>query len=158
MVHPPGFEKGDTPLVCKLNKALYAFKHAPRAWFEKLKGDLLSLNFTASKCDPSLFMLHTPTQCTIVLVYVDDIIITCTSKTFIQQLTTKLNLSFSLKDLGQLDYFLGIEVLHLPSGSLILSQSKYIKDLLSKAQMSNAKEIASPMASSTELSKVGCQC
>jgi len=57
--------------------------------------------------------------------------------------------------LGALDYFLGIEVKHSPNGSLHLSQSKYIKDLLAKANMENANSMASPMASSTKLSKFG---
>lgn len=79
-----------------------------------------------------------------VLVDVNDIIIIDTSKAFIQQLITKLNLSFSLKDLGRLEYFLGIEVHPLPNGSLLLSKSKYVKDLLNKTKMVSAKSIASP--------------
>jgi hypothetical protein len=129
MEQPPGFEASDKNLVCKLNKALYGLKQAPRAWFERLKATLLTFGFKSSRCDPSLFTLHTKTQCIFILVYVDDIIITGNSTTAIQQLVHKLNSEFSLKDLGKLDYFLGIEVHHSPSGSLLLSQSKYIKDL-----------------------------
>ena len=155
MTQPPGFEKTDTSLVCKLNKALYGLKQAPRAWFERLKSTLLKFGFCASKCDPSLFTLHTQHHTTLILVYVDDIIITGSSKSQIQQLVQKLNSEFSLKDLGQLDYFLGIEVHHSDNGSLLLSQTKYIHDLLVKANMANANSIASPMASSTKLSKYG---
>lgn len=85
----------------------------------------------------------------------DDIIITGSSKSPLQQLVQKLNSEFSLKDLGQLDYFLGIEVHHSDTGSLHLSQTKYIHDLLVKENMSQANGIASPMASSTKLSKYG---
>lgn len=53
------------------------------------------------------------------MVYIDDIIITGTSKAFIQQVITKLNHPFSLKDHGQLEYFFGIEVHHLSNGSLL---------------------------------------
>jgi hypothetical protein len=155
MEQPPGFEASDKNLVCKLNKALYGLKQAPRAWFERLKATLLTFGFKSSRCDPSLFTLHTKTQCIFILVYVDDIIITGNSTTAIQQLVHKLNSEFSLKDLGKLDYFLGIEVHHSPSGSLLLSQSKYIKDLLQRANMINANSMASPMASSTKLSKFG---
>lgn len=84
MVLPPGFEKSDLKLLYKLNKALYGLKQALRAWFDRLRGVLLSLNFTTSKCDPSLFMLHTSNNYTLVIVYVDDIIITNTLKSFIQ--------------------------------------------------------------------------
>jgi histone deacetylase 1/2 len=89
------------------------------------------------------------------LVYVDDIIITGSSINLIQQLIQNLNSEFSLKDLGKLDYFLGIEVHHSNSGSLLLSQTKYIRDLLTKANMADAKGMASTMASSTKLSKFG---
>jgi len=155
MIQPPGFEVTDSSLVCKLNKALYGLKQAPRAWFERLTSTLLKFGFCASKCDPSLFTLHDNHHSTFILVYVDDIIITGSSKPLLQQLVQKLNSEFSLKDLGQLDYFLGIEVHHSDTGSLLLSQTKYIRDLLVKANMSTANGIASPMASSTKLSKYG---
>lgn len=155
MTQPPGFEAVDPSLVCKLNKALYGLKQAPRAWFERLKSTLLKLGFCSSKCDPSLFILHANQHSTFMLVYVDDILITGSSASLIQQLVKKLNAEFSLKDLGQLDYFLGIEVHYSENGSLLLSQKKYIQDLLVKANMANANGIASPMASSTKLTKYG---
>jgi hypothetical protein len=106
MVQPPGFEATDKTLVCKLNKALYGLKQAPRAWFERLRSALIKLGFQPSKCDPSLFILHTSQHTIFLLVYVDDIIITGSSANLIQQLIHKLNSEFSLKDLGKLDYFL----------------------------------------------------
>jgi histone deacetylase 1/2 len=155
MVQPPGFEATDKTLVCKLNKALYGLKQAPRAWFERLRSALIKLGFQPSKCDPSLFILHTSQHTIFLLVYVDDIIITGSSANLIQQLIHKLNSEFSLKDLGKLDYFLGIEVHHSSFGSLLLTQTKYIRDLLTKANMANANSMASPMASSTKLTKFG---
>jgi histone deacetylase 1/2 len=99
--------------------------------------------------------MHTNQQSTFLLVYVEDIIITGSSQTLIHQLIHKLDQEFSLKDLGKLDYFLGIEVHHTKSGSLLLSQTKNIRDLLTKANMATANRMASPMASSTKLSKYG---
>ncbi|MCH80902.1 retrovirus-related Pol polyprotein from transposon TNT 1-94, partial [Trifolium medium] len=125
------------------------------AWFDRLKTALLGYGLKASKCDPSLFMLKTSTLHLIVLVYVDDIIITDSSLPHIQSLITKLNTEFALKQLGDLDYFLGIEVFHLANGALLLSQAKYIRDLLSKAHMDNANDMPTPMASTLKLSKVG---
>jgi histone deacetylase 1/2 len=116
---------------------------------------LVKLGFCPSRCDPFLFTLHTNKDSIFLLVYVDDIIITGSSKVLIQQLVHKLDQEFSLKDLGKLDYFLGIEVHHSDSGSILLSQTKYIRDLLTKANMANANGMASPMASSTKLSKYG---
>ena len=76
----------------------------------------------------------------------------------VQQLTSKLNAKFSLKQLGHLDYFLGIEVKYLLDGSIILSQSKYIRNLLQKTKMTEAQPISSPMATSCELTKTGSDC
>jgi histone deacetylase 1/2 len=152
---PLGFEASDKSLVCKLNKALYGLKQAPRAWFDRLKAALIVYGFKASKCDPSLFIMNTGTLHMMILLYVDDIIIADSSLPHIQQLISRLNAQFALKQLGALDYFLVIEVFHLPSGGLLLSQAKYIRDLLIRATMENANGMPTPMASSLKLSKVG---
>lgn len=65
----------------------------------------------------------------------DDIILTGSSPTVTSDLIRKLKATFALKELGTLDYFLGVEVKHLENGSLMLTQSKYIRDFLAKAQM-----------------------
>lgn len=148
MVQPPGFEVEDKSLVCKLNKALYGLKQAPRQWFDRLKITLIQFGFQASKCDPSLFMYKHQAHTIFLLVYVDDIILTGSSSSLIQQITTQLNSTFSLKQLGQLDYFLGIEIKYLPDGSLLMTQSKYVRDLLHRTHMAEAHSIPSPMASS----------
>jgi histone deacetylase 1/2 len=155
MVQPQGFEASDSSLVCKLNKALYGLKQAPRQWFDKLTNTLIQFGFRASKCDPSLFIYTKDKQVVYILVYVDDIIITGSSTKLVQSLVDKLDSVFSLKQLGDLDYFLGIEVKHLPDNSLLLSQGKYIRDLLTKTNMLECKPIATPMMSSSKLSKTG---
>lgn len=126
MAQPLGFEATDQNLVCKLQKAIYGLKQAPRAWYERLAKTLMGFGFVQSKCVPSLMILKTKTYCMYILIYVDDIIITGTSSQLIESLITKLNAVFALKQLGNLDYILGIEVKHLPNGALLLSQSKYI--------------------------------
>nr|KYP64927.1 Retrovirus-related Pol polyprotein from transposon TNT 1-94 [Cajanus cajan] len=153
MQQPPGFEVPDSTLVCKSNKALYGLKQAPRQWFERLQYTLLQFGFKANKCDPSLFTYHVQSNIVYLLVYVDDIIITGNSSQFTQQLIDQLNSIFSLKQLGKLDYFLGIEVRHLQNGSVLLTQSKYIRDLLQRTNMLEANAISSPMVSSCKLSK-----
>jgi hypothetical protein len=91
MVQPPGFEATNKSLVCTLNKALYGLKQAPQAWFERLRSGLVKLGFVPSKCDPSLFTLHTTHHTIFLLVYVDDIIIIGSSAGLIQQLIHKLD-------------------------------------------------------------------
>jgi len=89
------------------------------------------------------------------LVYVDDIILNENSSFLIQQITTQLNSAFSLKQLGQLDYFLGFEIKYLPDRSFLMTQGKYIKDLLHRTHMAEAHSISSHMAFSCKLSKIG---
>ncbi|KAL5557093.1 hypothetical protein UlMin_039329 [Ulmus minor] len=86
----------------------------------------------------------------LILIYVDDIIITGSNKVEIEKLVVVLNNSFSLKDLGQLSYFLGIEV-KVVNGGLQLSQRRYIEDLLQKTKMDNARPLPIPMISSLKL-------
>jgi histone deacetylase 1/2 len=155
MTQPQGFETSDSTLVCKLNKALYGLKQAQRQWFDKLTYTLIQFGFKTSKCDPSLFIFTKEKQVVYLLVYVDDLIITGSSTTLVQTLVQKLDSAFSLKQLGDLDYFLGIEVKNLSDGSLLLTQSKYLKDLLIKTNMLDCKPIATPMMSSCKLSKTG---
>ncbi|PNX93258.1 histone deacetylase, partial [Trifolium pratense] len=155
MTQPTGFESSDKSLVCKLHKSLYGLKQAPRAWYERLTQTLVQMGFSASKCDPSLLVHHQQGACTYVLIYVDDILITGSSSQLIEDLIHKLNIQFALKQLGEIDYFLGIEVHHMSSGALLLNQSKYIKDLLVKTNMDNCKPIGSPMVSTCRLSKFG---
>ncbi|KAL5579598.1 hypothetical protein UlMin_012040 [Ulmus minor] len=81
----------------------------------------------------------------IVLVYVDDIIVTGSSESQVSQLITRLNNSFALRDLGQLSYFLGIEVTY-SEGSMHLSQTKYISDLLKRTDMTDCKPAKTPGA------------
>lgn len=89
------------------------------------------------------------------LVYVDDIIITGSSSKLIADLITKLNRTFALKELGAPDYFLGIEVKKIPNGALLLTQSKYIRDLMQRANMQDCKGLATPMLSNQKLNKQG---
>ncbi|MCI28028.1 retrovirus-related Pol polyprotein from transposon TNT 1-94, partial [Trifolium medium] len=145
MQQPQGFESSDSSLVCKLHKALYGLKHAPGQWFERLQSTLLLLGFKPSKCDPSLFVFSSKTDTIYLLVYVDDIIITSNNSTLLQSTISKLNKAFSLKHLGSLDYFLGIEVHHLSNGSLLLTQSKYLRDLLTGTNMLESSPVSTPM-------------
>lgn len=98
----------------------------------KLPFSVLSVS---SKSDPSLLVFSENAVVVYILVYVDDIIITGNNTKLINSLVRLLNFVFSLKDLGNLDYFLGIEVQRQRDGSLILTQSKYISDLLAKTKM-----------------------
>jgi hypothetical protein len=86
-----------------------------------------------------------------ILIYVDDILITCARPSEIPKLLADLDTDFAVKDLGPLNFFLGIEVLKSSTGCF-LSQHHYILDILKRTNMTDAKPVSSPMASSTLLS------
>lgn len=85
----------------------------------------------------------------------DDILKTGSSLTLIHDLITKLHDKFSLKKLGIPQYFLGLEVHYQQNGSLLLTQTKYIKYLLVKVNMRTSKGVITPMFNSRKLSKHG---
>ncbi|RVX14187.1 Retrovirus-related Pol polyprotein from transposon RE1 [Vitis vinifera] len=146
MEQPPGFINEDLPNhVCKLNRSLYGLKQAPRAWFDRLSQCLLHLGFCCGKTDSSLFILRKGQSIVLLLIYVDDIIVTGNDNNIISDLISTLSSEFSLKDLGSLHYFLGLEVKYLPNG-LFVSQTKYIRDLLEHTKMMECTPINTPMA------------
>ena len=87
----------------------------------------------------------------IILIYVDDIIVTGTHSKSISQLILSLGHHFAIKDLGTFHYFLGIE-LHRSTSGLHLSQHKYITNLLARTSMTDSKPFHSPMASGSAFS------
>ncbi|KAK9217646.1 hypothetical protein WN943_006274 [Citrus x changshan-huyou] len=126
MPQPEGFEDKNKPNhICKLNKALYGLRQAPRAWFDKLKSVLYSWDFENSKCDTSLFFRRTKSDIIIMLIYVDDIIITRSNCQDVEEVVVKLSKTFSLKDLGDLNFFLGIQLARIYD-TILLSQTKYV--------------------------------
>jgi histone deacetylase 1/2 len=109
MRQPPGFEDASKPhYVCELDKALYGLKQAPRAWYARLSTKLCDLGFKASKSDNSLFIYSKNDVTIFMLIYVDDIIVTSSSQEVVTALLKDLRSKFALKDLGELNYFLGI--------------------------------------------------
>ncbi|XP_060676375.1 uncharacterized mitochondrial protein AtMg00810-like [Ziziphus jujuba] len=116
-----------------------------------LKCSLHHRGFVNSIADSSLFILRNSNVHVLFLVYVDDIIITGSNVSYIEELNKGLNSEFSLKDLGALHYFLGIEA-HRNSTGLILSQAKYIQDLLTKTRITEAKSVPTPMQTGHQLS------
>lgn len=132
------------PKVCKLLKSLYGLKQAPRQWFAKLSHVLKQFSFTQSKPDYSLFTKVEGKSFTAVLIYVDDLLIGGNDMQKIQDTKEFLSSQFHMKDLGELRYFLGIEVDRTSKG-IFLSQKKYLHDLLQQYHLSNCRTVKLPM-------------
>ncbi|KAM1550335.1 hypothetical protein ACFX10_042608 [Malus domestica] len=152
MKQPSGFTDKQFPShVCKLQRSLYGLKQAPRAWFERFSDFLLQLGFQESSCDYSLFVYSHSGVYLILLIYVDDILITGNSPHQISRLIKRLGTLFSMKDLGPLNYFLGVEVKY-DGTTMHLCQAKYALDLLSRTKFTDAKPISTPAVSGQKLS------
>ena len=148
---PPGFPNSSPNLVFRLKKSLYGLKQASRQWYAKLSSFLLSHNYKISTVDHSLFLKHDGKHTTTLLVYVDDIILTGTNPMEISTITGLLHNFFHIKNLGDLTYFIGIEVAHNATG-IHLSQRKYILDLLKDVGMLGCGLAPTPMLHNTKLS------
>jgi len=136
--------------VCKLHKAIYGLRQAPRAWHDSLKEFIVSYGFQTSKSDPSLFIYHSGNITTYFLVYVDDLLLTGNNSTFLQLFIEALSKRFSLKNMGQPHYFLGIEIIPTTNG-IFLSQHRYIRELLLRFDMEGAKPSPSPLSKTAML-------
>lgn len=111
MRQPPGYEDKSLPnFVCKSDQALYGLKQAPHAWYAQLSAKLVDLGFVSSKADTSLFYFNEKGVKVFVFIYVDDIIVVNSTQEATAGLLNNLKQEFALKDLGELHYFLGIEV------------------------------------------------
>ena len=136
--------------VCRLHKAIYELKQALRAWYQELYTFLLSLGFVTSCAGSSLFVYSRGNALLYFLVYVDDLIITGSDPSLVDNIIRQLDSKFSTKDLGVLSFFYGVEVL-ATSTNLLLSQQKYVIDLLSKHNMLDFKPVSTSLDVSTSM-------
>ena len=151
MALPPGFHsKGE--VVCKLNKSLYGLKQASWQWFSKFSKALIQLGFVQSEADYSLFTRQQGESFIALLVYVDDVLIASNDKDKVDQFKVLLDQKFKLKDLGDLKFFLGLEVARTDKG-IALCQRKYALEVLSDAGMLGCKPSKVPMEQNLKLSK-----
>ncbi|XP_026450884.1 uncharacterized protein LOC113351015 [Papaver somniferum] len=137
--------------VCRLRKALYGLKQAPRAWFEKFSTAVIRHGYTQSPYDSSLFTKSSDKGMVLLLIYVDDMVITGDDTDGITALKSYLSSCFEMKDLGPLRYFLGIEVDKSPAGYFI-SQVKYASDIISRAGLTDSKIVDTPLEMNVKFS------
>jgi hypothetical protein len=123
MQPPPGYDHPPHK-VCRLRQALYGLKQAPQAWFAKFSSTIAQIGFVFSPYDSALFIRRSDAGLILLLLYVDDMIITRDDIVGIHNLQQFLSQQFEIKDLGSLNYFLGLELSFNQNG-YYLSQAKY---------------------------------
>ncbi|KAF5448208.1 hypothetical protein F2P56_028764 [Juglans regia] len=152
MEQPLGYVDPKYPShVCRLRRALYGLKQAPRAWFHRFSVFLLAIGFSCSRADSSLFVLSKGADLIYLLLYVDDIVVTSNNSFLLNTFISKLSKEFATKDMGSLNYFLGLEAYRTSSG-LFLSQAKYAHEILQRAKLVDSKPVSTPMVVAHHLS------
>ncbi|KAJ9519136.1 hypothetical protein QJQ45_007693 [Haematococcus lacustris] len=155
---PEGFVEGSRNTVCKLQKALYGLRQAPRAWHARLKQVLEGMGFRASESDPALFTMQRQAGMVYLLVYVDDCLI-CTEKgdtDSLDYVKQQLSAVFGIKNLGDTKWFLGMKVTRdRAMGTLKLDQQQYVHELLNTYGMTAAHSKSVPMAPAVKLEREG---
>eukprot|EP00253_Pinus_taeda_P024516 PITA_24516 len=148
-----GFVLGNDPnLVCKLKKALYGLKQAPRAWYYQLDKYLYQQGFSKGSANSNLYIKIGNDKLLILVVYVDDIIFGSNEETMSQSFVMVMQKEFEMSLLGELTYFLGLQI-QQKEGGIFLSQTKYLKQILKKYGMEDAKRVCTPMVTGCSLSE-----
>ena len=126
--------------VCRLRRALCGLKQAPRVSFAKFSSTIFRLGYTASPYDSALFLRRTDKGTILLLLYVDDMIITDDDLSGIQELKDFLSQQFKMEYLGHLNYFLGLEIIY-STNDLYITQAKYTSELLSRVGLNDNKTV-----------------
>jgi len=147
---PPGYTSTKPGTVCRLQRALYGLKQSPRAWFGRFSMAMRKYGFQQSNSDHTLFLKKQQGKVTVLIIYVDDMIITGDDEEEIKRLQEQLFTEFEMKNLGGLKYFLGIEVARSKRG-IFLSQRKYVLDLLTEVGMLDCKPADTPTVQNQKL-------
>ncbi|KAG0448351.1 hypothetical protein HPP92_027876 [Vanilla planifolia] len=150
---PPGFEIHDKlDHVYKLKKALYGLKQAPRAWYERLCIFLTSNGFHRGKIDNTLFVQNSTEGQLVCQVYVDDIIFGASNVEMCMKFADLMKNEFEMSMMGELTFFLGLQVKQTSEG-IFISQTKYLIGLLKKFGFESMKSRKTPISTSTIISK-----
>jgi hypothetical protein len=143
MEKPPGYAQNDSSLICHLKKSLYGLKQDPRAWYSKMDNFLIATGFSRFHSDPNVYTKKVGSHLIILVLYVDDLILTDSDSKLLNHVKTSLKNKFEMIDLGFLHYFLGLQVLQTNEG-IFISHSKYACDLLCRFHMDDCKPSPSP--------------
>ncbi|RVW18807.1 Retrovirus-related Pol polyprotein from transposon TNT 1-94 [Vitis vinifera] len=155
MIQPEGFiVQGQENLVCKLRKSLYGLKQAPRQWYKKFDNFMHRIGFKRCEADHCCYVKSFDNSYIILLLYVDDMLIVGSDIEKINNLKKQLSKQFAMKDLGAAKQILGMRIIRdKANGTLKLSQSEYVKKVLSRFNMNEAKPVSTPLGSHFKLSK-----
>jgi hypothetical protein len=150
MEQPLGYVHNDSSLVCRLKKSLYGLKQAPLTCYAKMDNFLINTGFSRFHYNPNVYTKKVGSHLIILVLYVDDLILTGSDSKILNHVKTNLKKKFEMTDLGILHYFFGLQVLQTNEG-FFLSQSKYACDILHHFHIDDCKPIPSLFQSGVKL-------
>ncbi|GJY27314.1 retrovirus-related pol polyprotein from transposon TNT 1-94 [Tanacetum coccineum] len=142
---PEGFIDADhLSHVYKLKKALYGLNQAPRAWYDELSSFLLRNHFFKGTIDPTLFKGRFDDDILVVQVYIHDIIFGFTHPMYTQLFSDLLKSRFEMLIMGEMTFFIGLQVNQSPCG-IFINLSNYVLEILKKYGMETCDPVRTPM-------------
>ena len=148
---PQGYETlNEAGKLCRFRKAFYRLKQSPRAWFGRFTEAMKKYGYRQGNADHTLLVKHRGGKVTLLIIYVNDMVVTGDDTEEIKRLQRYLSSEFEMKDLGGLKYFLGIKVARSRDG-IYLFQWKYVLDLLSETGMLACKPVETPIVQNHHL-------
>lgn len=126
---PFGYVISDSNKVCEFNKPLYGLKQASIQWHVKLFYTILFLCLTQSQAEHSIYPKHTTNDFFALLVYVNDSVLIGDSIMEINVVNAFLHNKFRIKDLGQLRYFIGLEIAKYKSSMFSVKGNMFLSYL-----------------------------
>lgn len=146
MRQPPGFIKlGCEDLVCRLIRAIYGLKQSPQAWYSKIDNFLYDNGWCRSTVDPTLYFLYHNTSLVIMMLYVDDLLITGNDPILIDEVKNQLKSCYEMEVLGQAQCYLGVDFTYSSHG-LLIHQKEYCKALLEVSGMASCPPESTPLS------------
>lgn len=147
-------QKNEESKVCKLVKPLYGLKQSGREWYKTFDKYVTNNGGKRNMADPCLYVFNEGDDRVIMLIYVDDLILASKRVEKLESIKSKLKSAFKMVDLGPIHDILGIYVERQGlTGSIYISQKKYIEDLIAKFNMEDAKTVSTPMETNTRITK-----
>ena len=158
MIQPEGFvDPNNARKVCKLQKSIYGLKQASRSWNIRFDEAVKGFGFIKNEEESCVYKKASGSSLVFLILYVDDILLIGNDIPMLESVKTSLKNSFSMKDLGEAAYILGIKIYRDRSKRLIgLSQSTYIDKVLKRFNMEEAKKGFLPMSHGINLGKTQC--
>jgi hypothetical protein len=158
MTQPEGFVvEGKEHLACRLKKSIYGLKQSSRQWYLKFDKIIRTFGFTENIVDNCIYVKFKGSRFTILVLYVDDILLACSDKNMLHETKNFLSSKFDMKDLGEASYVLGIEIHRDRSkGVLGLSQKAYFERVLKKYNMHKCSGSPAPVVKGDKFGTFQC--